>query len=62
MEYPCLVRVTDLATKKTLAAGEAGTGQFVSVDAKAGISIGDVKAKPGPLDPDGRYGIFLEPK
>jgi hypothetical protein len=60
LDFACVVRVTDVETKKELASHDAKAGDIVVIDAANGIKVGDDRVKPGPLNADDRYGIFLD--
>ena len=56
----CQARVMDVTNSKQLAVHEVRVGEYISVDSRKGIRIGNEFTRPSSLDPTGRYAIYLD--
>jgi hypothetical protein len=60
-ESAATLKFTDMDADTDLASTEVTPRQFISIDAQTGIRVGSSVVVAGPLRPEHRYGIWLEP-
>lgn len=56
------VRIMNTATNEQLATAPVKAGTVVAVDKEEGIYVGEKIIRPGPLDADVKYGIYIDVK